>query len=161
MPKLLKHWTDRMSWGNFVQVQCSGRAVALTGVVAWRYILPVSPFFSLALCATLVVAFVTAPHSERPDRGTQLHETEEALVTQPHQDPTLSQEREILGGFCPAGEAGVLGYGDTFVRCRQRLLRRKATRLRSRPCGNRFRVIEFTCRLFCVHVGAYPFTGFT
>jgi hypothetical protein len=35
-------------------------AVAATGVIAWRYILPVPAFFSLALCATLVMAFVTA-----------------------------------------------------------------------------------------------------
>jgi len=27
-----------------------------------------------------------------------------SLVMQPWQDPTLSQEREILGGFCPADE---------------------------------------------------------
>jgi len=35
-------------------------AVALTGVVAWRYILPVPAFFSLALCTALVSAFITA-----------------------------------------------------------------------------------------------------
>lgn len=35
-------------------------AVALTGVIAWRYILPLPAFFSLALCASLVLAFVTA-----------------------------------------------------------------------------------------------------
>ena len=34
-------------------------AVAANGVIAWRYILPVPAFFSLALCATLVVAFFT------------------------------------------------------------------------------------------------------
>jgi hypothetical protein len=76
----------------------------------------VPAFLSLALYATLAVAFGTAPDRERPDRDAQLHETEEALVAQPHQDPTLSQKREILGGFCPAGETGVLGYGDSFVR---------------------------------------------
>ena len=38
-------------------------AVALTGVIAWRYILPVPAFFSLALCATLVVAFIAAQRS--------------------------------------------------------------------------------------------------
>jgi len=48
-----------------------------------------------------------------PDRSTQLHETEEPLVTRPRQDPTLANEREILGGFCAAGETGVLGYGDS------------------------------------------------
>ena len=35
-------------------------AVALTGVIAWRYILPVPAFFSLALCITLVMAYITA-----------------------------------------------------------------------------------------------------
>jgi hypothetical protein len=35
-------------------------AVALTGVIAWRYILPLAAFFSLAVCATLVLAFITA-----------------------------------------------------------------------------------------------------
>jgi len=35
-------------------------AVAVTGVIAWRYILPLPAYFSLALCATLLVAFVTA-----------------------------------------------------------------------------------------------------
>jgi len=90
------------------------------------------------------------------DRGTQLHETEQALVTQPRQGPAPSQEPEILAGFCPAGETGVLGYGDAFVRYRRRLLRRKASRLRCRPCGNRFRVIELTCRLCCVHIRAQP-----
>lgn len=34
-------------------------AVALTGLIAWRYIFPVPAFFSLALCATLVLAFIT------------------------------------------------------------------------------------------------------
>jgi hypothetical protein len=38
-------------------------AVAVTGVIAWRYILPVPAFFSLALCATLVVAFIAAHSS--------------------------------------------------------------------------------------------------
>ena len=38
-------------------------AVALTGVIAWRYIFPVPAFFSLALCATLVMAFVAARSS--------------------------------------------------------------------------------------------------
>lgn len=38
-------------------------AVALTGLIAWRYIFPVPVFCSLALCATLVLAFITArPH---------------------------------------------------------------------------------------------------
>ena len=35
-------------------------AVAVTGVIAWRYILPLPAFFSLALCAILVLAFITA-----------------------------------------------------------------------------------------------------
>lgn len=35
-------------------------AVAASGVIAWRYILPVPAFFSLALCATLLLAFITA-----------------------------------------------------------------------------------------------------
>ena len=35
-------------------------AVAVTGVIAWRYILPLPAYFSLALCATLLVAFITA-----------------------------------------------------------------------------------------------------
>jgi hypothetical protein len=35
-------------------------AVAASGVIASRYILPLPAFFSLALCATLVVAFFTA-----------------------------------------------------------------------------------------------------
>jgi len=35
-------------------------AVAVTGIIAWRYILPLPAFFSLALCATLVLAFITA-----------------------------------------------------------------------------------------------------
>jgi hypothetical protein len=35
-------------------------AAAVTGVIAWRYILPLPAFFSLALCATLVLAFITA-----------------------------------------------------------------------------------------------------
>jgi hypothetical protein len=35
-------------------------AVAANGVIAWRYILPVPAFFSLALCGTLVWAFFTA-----------------------------------------------------------------------------------------------------
>jgi len=34
-------------------------AVAVTGIIAWRYILPLPAFFSMALCATLVLAFVT------------------------------------------------------------------------------------------------------
>ena len=38
-------------------------AVAVTGVIAWRYILPVPAFFSLALCATLVMAFISAQSS--------------------------------------------------------------------------------------------------
>jgi hypothetical protein len=38
-------------------------AVAVTGVIAWRYILPAPAFFSLALCATLVVAFIAAQGS--------------------------------------------------------------------------------------------------
>jgi len=38
-------------------------AVALTGIIAWRYILPVPAFFSLALCATLIVAFIAAHRS--------------------------------------------------------------------------------------------------
>src|SRR6266513_150207 len=118
--------------------------------------LPVPAFFSLALCATLPWPSAQRPDRERPDRGTQLHETEHALVTQPRQGPALSQEPEILGGICPAGETGVLGYGDAFVRHRRRLVRRKASRLRCRPCGNRFRVIELTCRLCCVHVRAHP-----
>src|SRR5204863_9927631 len=95
-------------------------------------------------------------HREVPDPCTHLHETEHALVTQPRQGPALSQEPEILGGFYPAGETRVLGYGDPFVRHRRRLDRRKASRLRCRPCGNRFRVIELTCRLCCVHVRAQP-----
>lgn len=35
-------------------------AVALTGIIAWRYILPVPALFSLALCVALVLAFITA-----------------------------------------------------------------------------------------------------
>src|SRR5207249_10519080 len=101
------------------------------------------------------VACGTAPRSRRIAalNSTRLNP---ALVTQPRQGPALSQEPEILAGFCPAGETGVLGYGDAFVRYRRRLLRRKASRLRCRPCGNRFRVIEFTCRLCCVHIRAQP-----
>jgi hypothetical protein len=38
-------------------------AVAVTGIIAWRYILPVPAFFSLALCATLVMAFIAAQSS--------------------------------------------------------------------------------------------------
>jgi len=38
-------------------------AAALTGVIAWRYILPVPAFFSLALCVTLIVALIAARHS--------------------------------------------------------------------------------------------------
>ncbi len=61
------------------------------------------------------VRVLQRPASERPDPGTQLHETEAALVTQPWQDPTLSQEPEILSGFCAAGETGVLAYGDSSL----------------------------------------------
>lgn len=35
-------------------------AVALTGAIAWRYIFPVPALFSLALTATLVMAFIAA-----------------------------------------------------------------------------------------------------
>jgi len=35
-------------------------AVAVTGVIAWRFILPLPAYFSLLLCATLLVAFITA-----------------------------------------------------------------------------------------------------
>jgi len=41
---------------------------------------------------------------------------------------------------CPAGETGVLGYGDTVVRYRRRILGRKSSRLRCEPGGDRFRV---------------------
>jgi hypothetical protein len=41
-------------------------AVAANGVIAWRYILPVPAFFSLALCATLVLAFFTARRHAGP-----------------------------------------------------------------------------------------------
>src|SRR5947207_11180774 len=51
---------------------------------------------------------------------------------------------------CPAGETGVLGYGDTLVRYRQLILGRKSSRLRCEPGGDPFRVIEFTRGSFCV-----------
>lgn len=35
-------------------------SVALGGVIAWKYIFPVPAVFSLVLCATLVVAFISA-----------------------------------------------------------------------------------------------------
>jgi hypothetical protein len=35
-------------------------AVVLGGVIAWRYIFPVPALFSLALCATLTVALISA-----------------------------------------------------------------------------------------------------
>jgi hypothetical protein len=38
-------------------------ADALTGVIAWMYILPVPAFCSLALCATLIVALIAALRS--------------------------------------------------------------------------------------------------
>lgn len=38
-------------------------AAAVTGVIAWRYILPVPAFCSLALCATLIVALIAAQRS--------------------------------------------------------------------------------------------------
>ena len=38
-------------------------AVALTGVIAWKYIIPVPAFLSLALSAPLVMAFVAARSS--------------------------------------------------------------------------------------------------
>jgi hypothetical protein len=41
-------------------------AVAASGVIAWRYILPVPAFFSLALCATLVLAFFAARRHAGP-----------------------------------------------------------------------------------------------
>jgi hypothetical protein len=47
-------------------------AVALTGVIAWRYIIPVPAFLCLALCATLVMAFVAARSSRAfPAAGNQ------------------------------------------------------------------------------------------
>ena len=41
-------------------------AVALTGVIAWRYILPAPAFCSLALTVTLVIAFIAATRSASP-----------------------------------------------------------------------------------------------
>lgn len=38
-------------------------AAALSGVIAWRYILPIPAFCSLALCATLIVALIAAQRS--------------------------------------------------------------------------------------------------
>jgi hypothetical protein len=38
-------------------------AVALTSVIAWRYIIPMPAFLSLALSATLVMALVAARSS--------------------------------------------------------------------------------------------------
>lgn len=38
-------------------------AVAVAGVIAWRYILPIPAFCSLALCATLIVALIAAQRS--------------------------------------------------------------------------------------------------
>ena len=38
-------------------------AAAVTGVIAWRYILPVPAFCSLALCITLIVALIAAQRS--------------------------------------------------------------------------------------------------
>lgn len=38
-------------------------AVALGGLIAWQYIFPVPALFSLVLCATLVVAFISAHRS--------------------------------------------------------------------------------------------------
>ena len=35
-------------------------AAALSGVIAWRYILPIPAFCSLTLCATLLVALIAA-----------------------------------------------------------------------------------------------------
>jgi len=35
-------------------------AAAVTGAIAWRYILPVPAFCSLALCVTLIVALISA-----------------------------------------------------------------------------------------------------
>ena len=38
-------------------------AAAVAGVIAWRYILPIPAFCSLALCATLIVALIAAQRS--------------------------------------------------------------------------------------------------
>lgn len=38
-------------------------AVALGGIIAWKYIFPVPALFSLVLCATLIVAFIAAGRS--------------------------------------------------------------------------------------------------
>jgi len=38
-------------------------AAALTGAIAWKYILPVPAFVSRALCVTLIVALIAAQHS--------------------------------------------------------------------------------------------------
>jgi len=68
-----------------------------------------------------------------PDRGTQLHETEEPLVTRPRQDPTLATNGKF-GQLLSRGRNGCVGIWRLFVRYRQRLLGRKASRLRRKPC---------------------------
>ncbi len=40
----------------------------MTGVIAWRYIPPLPAFFSLALCATLVLAFTQRADSRCGER---------------------------------------------------------------------------------------------
>src|SRR5439155_23128583 len=39
--------------------------------------------------------------SRAPDRSTQLHETEEPLVTRPRQDPTLATNGKFWAAFVP------------------------------------------------------------
>jgi hypothetical protein len=42
---------------------------ALSGVIAWRYILPIPALCSLALCATLIVALIAAQRAVRLASG--------------------------------------------------------------------------------------------
>jgi len=67
-----------------------------------------------------------------PDRSTQLHETEEPLVTRPRQDPTLATNGKFWAAFVPRAKR--VCWDMETLRTPSTAVGRKASRLRRKPC---------------------------